>query len=170
MPEPVILHPAVVHFAIALFLVSLLFDVIGDLIGNNKFHSAAWLNLIFAGIAAVAAVLSGLWAKSRAFIPPEARDTLNVHQLMAFFIAGVILILLFWRINAKGLLPAKGKAFYYLISLVGLGLLIIGAYHGGKLVYHYGVGVRSTVEQPKIPEKPQKNRQRPGDEFVPGKN
>lgn len=136
-----LLHPVTTHFTIALFSVSLLLDLIGLRTGKSKFHEAAWFNLVFAGIAAVCSVATGLLARSNTPIPASAQGTLETHQTIAFLMAGAIVVLLFWRIAQKGHMPEKYKTFYIIASILTLLILFTGNYYGGELVYRHGVAV-----------------------------
>jgi len=55
-------HPKIVHFTIALFTLAVLLDILGLVTTKHHFQNAAWLNLIFAGAAAVVTVITGLLA------------------------------------------------------------------------------------------------------------
>ncbi len=136
------LHPFTVHFTIALFSASILLDLWGYWRKKDNFRFAGWINLLLAGIAAVFSVGTGLLAESRVDIPAEAAQIFNIHETLAFVIAGGILALLFWRIAARGLLPAKFQKLYLVSGILVWLLVVGGAFFGGKLVYQYGVGVK----------------------------
>ena len=139
------LHPFLVHFVIALFIVSIVLDFAGWILKNEKLLLTGWINLILTALAVLPAIFSGLWEKNRLDFSTPVLHTLDTHQTLAFISAGIILALFFWRLGMKGQLVEKVKILYWIISLTGLISLLSGAYYGGKLVYQYGVGVRSEI-------------------------
>jgi uncharacterized membrane protein len=163
------IHPVVVHFTIALFSISILFDLIGTITENDKWHQAGWYNLIFAGVASLLSILTGLIDSNHLQLQAEAARTLDNHKTSAFIISAIILGCLFWRIALKGYFPSQQKLIYYGISLIGFLVLVYGSYQGGKLVYRYGVGVHSSSTPEKLlEEKTDKPKFRPPDDlFLP---
>jgi uncharacterized membrane protein len=144
------LHPFIVHFVIALFTFSVLLDVLGFLRSRDRYHFAAWINLLGAGIAVLFAIGSGLLEESQITIPAFAKKSYEIHETTAFITAAIIIFLIFWRIGLKNQFQRKKKILYLVISVIGLTSLYIGAYHGGKLIYHYGTGIRpfQVIEEP----------------------
>ena len=134
------LHPAIVHFVIALFPISILLDILGLLTSRNKFHFAAWINLLCAGIAVLLAVGSGIVEENRVTIPDMADRSFEIHETAAFISASVIISLILWRTRFRNILPKKIRIYYLSIALVGIISLFIGTYHGGMLVYRYRIG------------------------------
>ncbi len=147
------IHPVTVHFTIALFTISILFDLIGIITGNDKWHQAAWYNLIFAGIASLFSILTGLMDSNHLHLQAEVAGTLDNHKTSAFVISAIILGCLFWRIAMKGNFPHQQKTIYFVLNLFGLLVLIYGSFQGGKLVYRYGIGVHSPISSQKLVEK-----------------
>ena len=140
------LHPAIVHFVIALFTFSIILDIFGLLTSRDKFHYAAWVNLQVAGIAALLAIGSGLVEENRVTIPKFAIKSFEIHETTAFITASIVMILIFWRIRFRSVLPKKIRIFYLAIALFGTISLHIGTYYGTKLVYRYRIGPESNIE------------------------
>src|SRR4029078_10659756 len=63
--EPTMIHPMVVHFAIALVLVAVFLDLLGVVARRPSLHGAAFINLIGAGVFSIAAVAAGMVAEVR---------------------------------------------------------------------------------------------------------
>ena len=163
------IHPVTVHFTIALFTISILFDLIGTITRNDKWHQAGWYNLIFASVASLLSILTGLIDSNHLQLQAEAARTLDNHKTSVFVISTIILGCLFWRIALKGSFPYLQKLIYFGISLFGFLVLIYGSYQGGKLVYQYGAGVHSsTIPEKSLEEKTDKQILRPPDDlFLP---
>jgi uncharacterized membrane protein len=161
-----------VHFVIALFTISVLLDVLGFLSTRDKFHFAAWINLLGAGIAVILAVSSGLLEESRINIPESAKESFDTHENTAFITAVIILFLVFWRLGLKNRLNRNQKWLYILIASIGLVSLYVGAYQGGRLVYQHGLGIgNSRIESREIPpDNESTNRPSSDDLFYPPKD
>ena len=142
-------HPQIVHFAIALLVIGVLFRAV-SLIPHPALAGPSALVLIVLGTGAAAlAVTSGDAAHGPVEAIPGARVVVETHEdwgrrtLTVFM--GVI------AIEAVGLMLFKSprQRHAYLAStlagLVGLGSLYQTASYGGRLVYGYagGVGIRS---------------------------
>jgi len=146
MIEIYLIHPILVHFTIALFSLSVLFDILGKLTRNQRFHSAAWYNLIFASLSVIATVIFGLIAEARAPHTDAGHALLKTHETLGFIVLGIILILTIWRIILKGKMPTKALAAYLVIAILGVGLMFVGGYYGGEMVYTHGYGVEAAVQ------------------------
>jgi len=59
-------HPFVVHFAVALLIISVLFDVVAVTTHRPHFENVGWWNLFIGFFASVFAVITGLYAKNSA--------------------------------------------------------------------------------------------------------
>lgn len=139
-----LIHPMVVHFTIALFIVAIFLDVLGKATGSDKYHFAALINLVLAGVFAVAAVAAGMAAEVRLLLTHEAHQILDIHKLLGFSTLACILLLLGWRLKLRGGFPARGAAILYLaLGLFGTGLTAGAAYLGGEMVYVRGVAVQA---------------------------
>ena len=137
------LHPFFVHFTMALFLVAVGLDVAGRWSGNQKYHSAAWINLVLAGGFAAASVAAGMAAEIHLLISPEAHATLTLHKKLGFAVAGCIAALSIWRATSKGRFPARGGLAYLAVALLGSGLTLATGYYGAQMVYSEGVAVKA---------------------------
>lgn len=159
MSIPIHLHPFTVHFPIALLLLA---SGAGLLYLYWRPHSVlltlTWWPMLLGWIGGGVAVLTGLVAQSG--LPPTApyRGILNWH--IGFGLALVVSYgsLLYWRWlfrspryakrhqqqgrNAADLLDEPRARFgFTLLALLGIGLVIIGGWYGGRLVYEWGVNV-----------------------------
>ena len=147
MIELYLIHPILVHFTIALFSMSVLFDVLAKLTKKQGLHSAAWYNLVFASLSVIATVIFGLIAEARAPHTDAGHALLKTHETLGFIVMGIILILVIWRIILKGKLPLKGLVVYLSVAILGVGLMFVGGYYGGEMVYTHGYGVKSSTQR-----------------------
>lgn len=137
------LHPTIVHFTIALYTTSVIFDLLWYIKKNDKFRIVSWYNLIIAGISGILSVQSGLLAEENIIISEAGKEIFETHENLAFVVIITLLAQLFWRIGLRGKMPDKYLFLYYVIGLIGISSIISTAYYGGKMVYELGVGVKA---------------------------
>jgi len=138
------LHPMTVHFAIALFVIAVLLDVVAVAARRPQLHYVAWVNLALAAVAAAAAVAAGMTAEVLLRATHEAHQTLDLHKLFGFSSLGAVLLLAAWRFALRGRFPQKAAAMllYVALSLAGVGVIGAAGFYGGEMVYRHGAGVR----------------------------
>ena len=142
--DPTLIHPMVVHFAIALLIVAVLLDVLGKITARESLHAAAFVNLAFAGFFAIATIAAGMLAEVRLLIAHDVHQVLDTHKLLGFSAGGGILLLLAWRVARRGAFPAKRLGLLYLtMGIVVAGLIGGAGYVGSELVYVNGVAVQA---------------------------
>ncbi len=154
-------HPICVHFATALTVFGLLLDCVGSWCRQERWQHAGRLGF-FAGVVAIGlAVLSG-WIEQELPRPASAfdaqiQDVLFYNEYLGYGLLGLFLVLAIARLRIHGRLPTM----FVVLSLLGLGGLVVQGYLGGELVYRYGAGVRAVQilssqqvdnEQKKAPE------------------
>ena len=74
-------------------------------------------------------------------LSPQALNTLAIHEQLAFVTIVAFLLLLYWRIRNKTVIPPASPRLYLLLSGACIVLLWCTAWFGGELVYLFGVGV-----------------------------
>ena len=122
---------------------SFLFDAMSVWLKRDSFEAVGRWTQIVGTIALIATVTSGLIAKAEVTIARGAQELLETHQQIAFLVTVLACSLLLWRISTRLLLPSKHRTIYIFISFATVALTWIGAWHGGELVYAFGVGVRA---------------------------
>ncbi len=138
-----LLHPMAVHFPIALLTLGFAVEVLG----TRASEKAAWLReaaswLLWLGTAsALAAMGLGLLAAKTAPHVPEAWDTLIAHRNAGYAACFLFSLLSTWRI-----FPRPRAGLFLAGWLICLGALVDAAYHGGELVYRYGMGTAPSAE------------------------
>ncbi len=135
-------HPILVHFAIALFVISVLLDLAGRLTGRREYHRAAWFNLVLGALASIVTVGLGMTAEVYSSPTAAAHATLDLHKLLAFGSLALILLLLAWRYALRGEFPTRGALLYLVLGITGMSTIGAAAYYGGEMVYKHGTAVR----------------------------
>lgn len=153
MPTLAQLHPQVVHFAVALMLVGVLFRIV-SLTGRLRFTNHAAAVLILMGtIATIVSVRSGDAAHGPVERIPGVRPMVVEHEEAAEWVEQLFIGLLIIEATALGLaVKPKTQRFvrgaHLLAAVVGVWgsvALVRTAHLGGQLVYDYvgGPGLRS---------------------------
>lgn len=139
------LHPAFVHFPIALWITALFFWVFGMFRQREDVLVASRWVLYLGTISAALAVASGFWATDQMGHDSPGHGLIHVHRdfmLVAtgLAIAGTVLAFL-WRRSSSTAIRWTQLAFMTLTILV----TALGADRGAELVFHYGIGTTCTV-------------------------
>jgi uncharacterized membrane protein len=143
-------HPQIVHFVVALGLVGVGFRLV-SLSGKLEWtRAAATTLLILAGLASIAAVMSGTAAHGPVERIPGAGPAVHEHEEAGELARNILLALAAIEIAALVLRKNEKvtRGLLYLSAVVGLGAcytIYRAGDLGGDLVYEYagGVGIRS---------------------------
>jgi uncharacterized membrane protein len=148
-------HPIVVHFTVALLVLSVVVHITtrllpaGPLLAEAKVFArwSLWLGVTFA----IATVATGWLAYNSVTHDDVSHAAMLVHRnwalatLLAFLVAGVWSL---WRYRGERL---PGGVF--LLALLTAGGLLLGtAWRGGELVFRHGLGVMALPQQPEPPQ------------------
>jgi len=146
-----VLHPQIVHFAIALLFVGVGFRVLSLLTRDRiQFISPAATTLLTLGtLAAVLAVMSGDAAHGPVEAMPGLRPIVTEHEQWGEWTRNIFLVVFLIELTAI-VLRKSAVVRYALIAsaavgVVGLFAVFQAGEHGGEIVYGYagGVGTRS---------------------------
>jgi uncharacterized membrane protein len=132
-------HPALVHFPVALWPASLLWDVVG-LWGGGAiwWQLSLWCLTLGLGVALLA-IVSGFLDYAALPRDHPALGTGNAHLLV--MTGATILFLVSLLIRAQSTAAHAAVPTLALVcSVLGTVLLVIGGWLGGTLVYRHGVG------------------------------
>ena len=149
------LHPKVIHFPIACFILYTLFEIAGTILDKKNISTTAYILLIIEVFSCVAAVLTGNQAHEVAEkltsngieIPHEL---IEEHEEYATITLWFFFFLLAGRTYAviKKKLNRNVQVVFVLLALIGCYFLYEAGDHGGKLVYKYGIGTE-VIKNPK---------------------
>ena len=141
-----VIHPIVVHFVIAMALITVVFDVIGVISGKKNLFEVSFWNLIVATVAIFVAIIFGQVEAGLANPYGASRDILNIHSTIGWSLAGVLALLTGWRYVARQKDPANLPRGFLALDVVLAGLVITLVYLGDKLVWVYGLHTVPVVE------------------------
>ncbi len=142
-------HPTLVHFTVALFSISTLLFVTLALLGkhlpenlNEQLRAAAYWNLWLSIPASIFTVLAGFYAYNTVAHDVPSHAAMTEHRNWA--IAAFILLLLAAGWSILRVLNHRPLGHFFVgFLLVTQAVLFSTAWHGGELVYRYGLGVLS---------------------------
>lgn len=139
LPE-IHLHPMLVHFPIALFFSSLIFEIFSLLFRKEHLHQTSFNLFVFAIICTPFALLTGFREAQELHLK---HHVLDIHQTFAYatFISSLCGLLILWYIRKKNQ-PAFRKLFLVILICVAC-CVSVTAYNGGRMVYEYAVGVET---------------------------
>ena len=141
-----VIHPIVVHFVIAMALITVVFDVIGVVSRKKNLFEVSFWNLIVATVAIFVAIIFGQVEAGLANPYGASRDILNIHSTIGWSLAGVLALLTGWRYVARQKDPANLPRGFLVLDVVLAGLVITQVYLGDKLVWVYGLHTVPVVE------------------------
>lgn len=131
------LHPALVHFPIALLPTTLAVDALGRATGNPTLKEMGkWGMALSAGSAVISGV-AGLLAQESSNFDDETREILVTHRNLNLGLVA----LTSWMAAERRKRRRPGVG-YLLAGLAGVATMSYSAYLGGHMVYEHGVGVK----------------------------
>jgi len=136
------IHPLLTHFPIALLTLSLVVDLLGIAFRRLGLERVGSWGQVLGTIGLAATVVSGLLARNAVALSADAESTFQTHEQIAFLVLALASGLSLWRIGSRMQLPGDRRMIYLLLSLGTVILLWVGAWHGGELVYRFGIGVQ----------------------------
>jgi uncharacterized membrane protein len=139
-------HPIFVHFTVSLLGLAVLFFLLSWLFSEYRWstqwrHTAFWM--LWTGVAvSVFTVIAGWFAYNSVTHDTPSHAAMTEHRNWAVGTFVAYLVIGLWS-----LLIYRGKqklnVVFFATALFATGLLITTAWHGGELVYRYGLGVMS---------------------------
>ena len=132
-------HVVLIHFPIALFISSVVFDLLAIWRNSRSLAKAAYYNLIAAAITVLAAVITGVLAWQLQLEGEKLRGNLRLHLGLGVSAAILIWMLAWWRRRQEHA-DSKSLAVGYW-ALASLAVLVVA------LTGHLG-GILSGLEAP----------------------
>jgi uncharacterized membrane protein len=133
------LHPALVHFPIACWVLSAPCDLAAWWLNDAQYWHIAWL-LIAAGILlALPAMLAGMLDMAK--IQNKNKKALKILHWHIGLVSTAWLFYLISLILREASTAPPGAAAV-ICAVVGLIVLLVGGWHGAELVYRHGIGFK----------------------------
>lgn len=140
---PFLIHPLVVHFAVAIPVIILLLEIYNIFARKKSIGGFSFILILLTITAAIGAYFTGLADGKESFdlLTEAGKEELAEHKLLGTYLLLASGLLLFFK-----LLAMTGNVFLrflFMISLIGyIGLTFVQGQHGGELTYEYGANVK----------------------------
>lgn len=133
------LHPALVHFPIALYISALLMEWASFLFKKESFHRSAMHLYLLACALAPLAVWTGLQEAEHEHLKHPIVTLHRNFALTTLWVSwsGALLLGAVHRYCSKYF-----RAVFVVLLVLTAGLVTLTAYNGGRLVYEYAIGVK----------------------------
>jgi uncharacterized membrane protein len=125
-------HPVIVHFPIALFIISSVFEVLALWRKQPAFGSVAYFNLFAAAVSIPFTIATGVLAWRWQLEGAALKGNLRIHLAFALATAAVVLVA-FWRRNRLRKSGESPHVGYLALMAVGLVMITITGHLGGIL-------------------------------------
>ncbi|MEB3200130.1 MAG: DUF2231 domain-containing protein [Synechococcaceae cyanobacterium] len=133
------IHPIVVHFVIAMAIISVIFDLIGVLTRRPQLFEVSFWNLLFATTAIFVAIIFGQVEAGLAEPYGRATDILNLHSTIGWSLAGVLSLLTGWRYVLRSRDPQALPATFLAAGGLLAALVVVQVGLGNQLIWVYGL-------------------------------
>jgi uncharacterized membrane protein len=124
-------HPVIIHFPIALFIISVALDLLAIWKRNPVMAKAAYYNLIGAALTAPVAIATGLTAWQWQLEGAKLKGNLLLHLIFALTASGIIWLLSGWRVSRRKLPQPTPGLIYILFALATVLLIAVAGHLGG---------------------------------------
>jgi uncharacterized membrane protein len=137
------LHPAIVHFPIALVGFSFLTDLLGRLLNKPSLRAAGFWSLIGALLGGVVTAATGYYDFTRDTLGDTSRYV-DFHMDMGWILLGAVAVLALWRWLGYARRELPPGLPYLAAALLVVGLTLFQGWYGGEMVYSQGAGVAAS--------------------------
>jgi uncharacterized membrane protein len=125
-------HPVLVHFPIALFIASAVFEVLAIWRKQPVFAAVAYFNLFGAALSLPFTIATGLGAWRWQLEGAKLKGNLQLHLVCALTSAALILIL-WWKRSHLHAMQKQPGAGYFVVLALGLAMITVTGHLGGIL-------------------------------------
>ena len=132
------LHPMIVHFPIALFMIAAALEILSLITKKETFHQSALTLYVIAALMTPLVVRTGIWEAAKIGLSHPLLDEHRTFALWTMWISLMSLPLL-WLIKKEA--PKYFRILFLVLLIAATILVSIGADKGGRMVYEYGIGV-----------------------------
>jgi uncharacterized membrane protein len=136
------LHPAFVHFPIALVVFSFISDLLGRLSRRPSLRAAGSWSLLGALVFGAITAATGYYDMTRTrAVMGETFRYVDFHMDVGWILIGAVVVLAAWRwllYTRRDRIPGIP---YLIAALLVMGLVLFQGWYGGEMVYSQGAGV-----------------------------
>jgi len=135
------LHAVLTDFPIACFMLSFLWNIVAILSNRQPWYAMTFWAMLTGLVLVVPTALVGLLDFTKVLERHHpGRGTATLHLALNVAATFFFLLSVVFR-GGPGPLVGATKVVTLLLALIGVVILSVGAFLGGRLVYHHGIGV-----------------------------
>ncbi len=125
-------HVVLIHFPIALFIAAVVFDFIAFWTRRRTFADAAYYNLLFAALATIPTVVTGIIAWQLQLEGQRLKGLLLQHFVLGI-LSGALICLVWWLHFRARKNMAEPPAFRFLVETIAVLVVMATGHLGGFL-------------------------------------
>jgi len=130
------LHHQIIHFPIALLSISILFDVLGIYLNNDKLFFSSWCALLTGVLFSIIAIVTGFIADNVYGHMIEPFPIFQTHGSTQIIATVSFMVLCFWRYINNNTYK-RPPVIYLIFGVIFVCILFYGSHLGAGLVGHY---------------------------------
>ncbi|TVQ42230.1 MAG: DUF2231 domain-containing protein [Gloeocapsa sp. DLM2.Bin57] len=150
------IHAIVVHFVIAMVIISFIFEVAGYITKRQSLLNAAWWNLLVAGVMIFVAIFFGQFEAGLAEPSQAAQPVLNRHMAVGWLLLLLLPQLTLWQGITRYRNPSKVSLLQLGAKLIIVVLVFYQVMLGTQVFWVHGIHVKPVVQATNL-ENPQEN-------------
>ncbi len=162
-------HPILIHFPIALAITGVGIEILSFGWGRGRFRAAGRWMMLAGALLAIPAALAGIFAFRDVVTPGNMDidqhwrhvvqqsnwvagqwDAIGDHIWLNSIAVGAFLLSVIAYLGGSDNWRRWVRWPLLMVMLIGIGLMVVGAYDGGDLVYRYGTGVLAAQPGPYV--------------------
>ena len=145
---PEIIHPAIVHFAIAIPVVIFLLEIYNLAAKRRTISAFSLFLLVVVAIALFGAYLTGSVDGKAAWdmLSTDGQGDLKAHKLLGMYLVYASLVLVVLKLLSMAIRKKVAKIFFILILGGFIALTLYQGKEGGELVYKYGANIEKVAD------------------------
>jgi uncharacterized membrane protein len=133
-------HPAVVHFPLALYPATLLFDLLAFTRNDGSVYThGAFILIVAASVGAVGAMITGFAQLPDIPLDSSVWKTAMLHMSVQMIAGSIFLVSLLLRLRHVD--DVHPPVIAVVCAVIGAGALFYGGWLGGHMVFSHGVSV-----------------------------
>jgi uncharacterized membrane protein len=135
------IHPALVHFPIALIIFSVIVDVLAKITNRRSLADVGFYSLIAGLIGGVLTIAAGYWDMNRADLSRITHQFVDQHLIIGWVLAVCLVFLSIWRWRISAGNERAVSRPYIAAAVFTLALTCFQGWYGGEMVFAHGAGV-----------------------------
>jgi len=145
---PVLLHPPIDHFVIAIPVIVLLVEIINLFAKKRAIGVITFFLLVVGMLAAFAAYYTGTIDGKEAFdgLTQAGQTELKAHKLLGTYLMLASVVVVLFKLLSATIKKGLMKGLYLLVLVVFVAGIFKQGHDGGELVYEYGANVERVAD------------------------